>query len=62
MAEPAEYPPPWIQKSTGFLAAGSHPSVHTFRYWQCSDEGQNRWGIITSPVGMGSSSTGQFMP
>ena len=24
-----------------------------FKYWQCSEEGQNRWGIITSPVGRG---------
>ena len=44
------------------MALGSQLLVHRFRYWQCSEEGQNRWGIRTSPVGMGSLSTGQFMP
>ena len=62
MEEPAAYPPPCIQNMTGFFAAGSQLSVHTFRYWQCSEEGQKRWGVCTSPVGIGSFSTGHIMP
>ena len=60
MDEPLAKPPPWSQTMTGFLASADSVGVQMFRYWQCSLAGQNRWGISSSPVGMGSPLTGQM--
>ena len=47
---------------TGFFASRSRLRVQRLRLRQSSLLGQKRWGIITSPQGLSSSSSGQTGP